>query len=203
MEIELSDYFKSDYRKAYLFDNNKGRRVVELIPKNKNQKKRFIVYAKYLWISENKKEVPEGMQVDHIDNNPRNDTIDNLQILTPKENTQKYYRAFPPNPKIELKCPICGKIFYREYRFRNRVENGRTTCSRKCMGVLFSIRMKGKTPMAKNIKKAVIAINIKTKEKKRYESTLATKIDGFSQQCVSKCCNGKLKTYKGFYWRFE
>ena len=34
-------------------------------------------------------EVPEGMVVDHIDNNSMNNWIDNLQLLTPIENIRK------------------------------------------------------------------------------------------------------------------
>lgn len=57
MKIEVSEYFKDEYRAAYLFKNNKNRNVVELVHKNstkENQIKRFISYAKYLWISNNK-----------------------------------------------------------------------------------------------------------------------------------------------------
>ena len=35
--------------------------------------------------------VPEGMDVDHIDNNPHNNALDNLQLLTRKENIAKRY----------------------------------------------------------------------------------------------------------------
>ena len=34
-------------------------------------------------------EVPEGYVVDHIDNNPLNNNLDNLQLLTPRENLVK------------------------------------------------------------------------------------------------------------------
>ena len=37
-------------------------------------------------------EVPEGMQVDHIDNNPSNNSLDNLQLLTPSENCKKKFK---------------------------------------------------------------------------------------------------------------
>lgn len=32
---------------------------------------------------------PEGMQVDHIDNNPENNMLSNLQYVTPKQNTNR------------------------------------------------------------------------------------------------------------------
>lgn len=36
-----------------------------------------------------KGEIPEKMKIDHIDGNPRNNLISNLQVLSPQENTQK------------------------------------------------------------------------------------------------------------------
>jgi hypothetical protein len=33
-------------------------------------------------------EIPDGMQVDHIDGNPSNSRIDNLRVVTPKENSR-------------------------------------------------------------------------------------------------------------------
>ena len=38
-----------------------------------------------------KGEIPVDKEVDHIDNNKKNNSISNLQLLTPKENTRKSY----------------------------------------------------------------------------------------------------------------
>ena len=35
-------------------------------------------------------DIPEGKQIDHIDSNTSNNTVENLQILTPRENIQKF-----------------------------------------------------------------------------------------------------------------
>ena len=42
----------------------------------------------YVW---HKGDIPEGMVVDHIDNNPFNNSVENLQLLTPEENLAKRY----------------------------------------------------------------------------------------------------------------
>lgn len=42
----------------------------------------------YAWFKE---DIPEGMVIDHIDNNPFNNWIENLQMLTPDENLQKRF----------------------------------------------------------------------------------------------------------------
>lgn len=46
----------------------------------------------YVW---HKGDIPEGMEVDHIDNNQFNNHIDNLQLLTPEENRAKRFADHP------------------------------------------------------------------------------------------------------------
>lgn len=49
-----------------------------------------------IWIWHNGS-IPDGLQVDHIDADKRNNRIDNLQLLTPSENTAKHYAANKPS----------------------------------------------------------------------------------------------------------
>lgn len=136
MKIEVTDYFKGEYRAAYLFKNNKNRNVVELVHKNStktNPIKRFISYAKYLWISDNRKEVPEGYEVDHINDDGTDDRIENLQLLTKAENIRKSF-LYRPRQKSVLICPVCNKEFEKENRFLNRCNNP-NCCSRRCSGL--------------------------------------------------------------------
>ena len=136
MKIEVSDYFKGDYRAAYLFKNNKNRNVVELVHKNstkENPIKRFISYAKYLWISYNKQEVPEGYEVDHINEDGTDDRIENLQLLTKRENIQKARNLHPKQVSI-LVCPVCNKEFTTDTRFVGRYSQP-TCCCRRCSGL--------------------------------------------------------------------
>lgn len=37
-------------------------------------------------------EIPEGLEVDHIDGNPSNNSLSNLQLLSRRDNNQKYNR---------------------------------------------------------------------------------------------------------------
>ena len=37
-------------------------------------------------------DIPEGLEIDHIDGNPRNNTLSNLQLLSRRDNTDKYNR---------------------------------------------------------------------------------------------------------------
>lgn len=54
----------------------------------------------YVW---NRADKPQGMVVDHIDNNPRNNDISNLQCITPGENLAKERTNWNT---YELKCKL-------------------------------------------------------------------------------------------------
>lgn len=66
--------------------------------------------------------------VDHIDNNPSNNTLANLQILTPGQNRRK---NAAPMAVVQLQCMVCGNRFFREAH-RVHKDVMRTNCSRSC-----------------------------------------------------------------------
>jgi hypothetical protein len=55
------------------------------------QAKSFLIHR--LVYSTFKGEIPEGLDVDHIDNNRSNNMIDNLQLLTHAENNRKAHKG--------------------------------------------------------------------------------------------------------------
>ena len=75
-------------------------------------------------------------EVDHIDNNALNDDINNLQLLSAKENRKKQ-SLNSSHVNVKLKCPMCGKVFVR-IKGITHLTKGRktnyTTCSRSCGG---------------------------------------------------------------------
>lgn len=84
-------------------------------------------------------------QVDHIDNDKLNDTISNLQILTPRENNiKKNEHLGIKSQNIDLICPICGVEFSRTPRqVRYKIVKGKLiTCSRVCGGKMSHITAK-------------------------------------------------------------
>ena len=54
-------------------------------------------------------EIPAGYEIHHIDGNPANNDISNLQMLTKDEHTRTHAKA--KEQKI-YRCEFCGKIFY-------------------------------------------------------------------------------------------
>jgi hypothetical protein len=105
------------------------------------QYSRYLYYI-YLWAGFGEL-IPDGLEVDHIDNDPHNDTLINFQLLTDAENSRKY-AAFSGFVLVILKCPICRKTFSRE-RIETQKAHGFLRriccCSLNCQNTLRSIRL--------------------------------------------------------------
>ena len=57
-------------------------------------------------------ECPVGYQVDHIDGNCKNNTLENVQYLTPKENMLKA-KPYKPYTKFSDKDILAIRVFYK------------------------------------------------------------------------------------------
>ena len=138
MKIQL-EYPFNDYI-GYIVKNPECRKNICLIPLDKTKKRTTISYARYLVSVSEKRILSKKEQVDHIDGNKSNDVISNLQILSAKENTAKYFVQSNKTIKmVKLECPNCGTIFERQIRQTHLQKNGcYTSCSRKCSYVILS-----------------------------------------------------------------
>lgn len=70
--------------------------------------------------------------VDHIDGRSKNDSIDNLQLLSLEDNIRK---AISPAKVLDVKCANCSKIFSRLRRIElKRIREGRKGpfCDQSC-----------------------------------------------------------------------
>lgn len=100
-----------------------------------NGKKTTISYPKWIMQQHLGRKLEDWETIDHIDNNPKNNKIKNLQILSRKENALKSVKYAE---KIELKCKCCGVLFFRrkakeQYERNIRSKDG-PFCSKKCVG---------------------------------------------------------------------
>jgi len=88
-----------------------------------------ISYPKYLYEKHYNVEVVELMTVDHIDGNPNNNAITNLQLLTRVDNIKK---SATGSTKVYLKCWACQKVFERLAAQARRTAGQRDFCSNSC-----------------------------------------------------------------------
>lgn len=62
---------------------------------NSKKERTTISYARYLMSVKLNRFLDRNEEVDHIDNDKTNDSIENLQILSSKENKEKFLRTLP------------------------------------------------------------------------------------------------------------
>lgn len=91
-------------------------------------------YARYLMEQHLGRELLPTEAVDHIDNNPMNDRIENYQILTPAENVKKSAKG---RTMVNFVCPTCANQFQKELRHANlsKKRGAPSYCSRRCSTV--------------------------------------------------------------------
>lgn len=76
-------------------------------------------------------------QVDHINENKSDDRLENLQVLTRKQNNSKHVKSTGKTAKWRyLLCPVCGSCFSRRsHRIDGKIKQGKVPCcSRQCGG---------------------------------------------------------------------
>ena len=152
-EIILEKPFSLLYNKGYIFIRPDNRKYIQLYNSNTNNK--MLSYARYLMGVKLGYEVPSEFEVDHIDNNPFNDSIENLQLLSKVENIKKYeYNKkisegnknffcnsncrihFKQRNNKSVSCACCNKELEQneiEYKIiNNKTKEEKYYCSRKC-----------------------------------------------------------------------
>lgn len=132
MKIKLEEPFKSKWKFGYLRESKiDGRKRVDLF--NSNSDRTTISYARYMMTVHLGSEIPEGYEVDHIDEDNTNDVLNNLQLLTEEEHRMKNSKRQKTGRNVvTLICPVCGIEFYRE---RRHVKVANPKCSRRCNGL--------------------------------------------------------------------
>lgn len=89
MLIDLEEPFKSQWRNGYLRQEADGRKYLSLY--NEPGVQTSISYARYLVACKLGFHIPDGYEVDHINDDKTDDSLENLQILTAEENVFKQH----------------------------------------------------------------------------------------------------------------
>ena len=65
-----------------------------------------------------KGEIPEGLEIDHIDNNRKNNSLSNLQLVTRAENNKlRFVRGFKSTGNKRNYLSVFGKLYYEKYGY--------------------------------------------------------------------------------------
>ena len=134
MKRVVAEYPYDDYYLYIVFHKNEGRQYANLVPIDESSglKRKTISYARYLMSVKERRILNENEHVDLRDNNKINDDINNLQILTPRENKIKEVKR-RGTKMVVLKCPYCGTIFEKPRGKTFLVKGGHyAACSKKC-----------------------------------------------------------------------
>jgi len=140
--IETEPPFKNWKVLGPYASNNGTRRLVHLV--RPDGSKIGISYARFLVCKREGRLLTKCEVVDHIDENPLNDSLDNLQILSYRENILK---SRPARQILTLNCPECAETFEREKRQLNTQKGGQFNfCSLSCAAIFRRNRRKRKEP---------------------------------------------------------
>lgn len=113
---------------------NKGRRYVNI--RRDDGSKTSMLYSRYIYEA-TYGSIPEGMQVDHIDEDKTNDAIENLQLLTSSDNLRKNIAVRPREELVTFTCPQCGNEatkLARNVRANQKKGHAGPFCGRTCAG---------------------------------------------------------------------
>ena len=159
-KLQLEYPWTKYYTKGGVYLNNKTKR--KYVKLWGNGKECGTSYARYLYTVHLGEMIPDHLEVDHINNNPFDDRIDNFQLLSPKENKDKFIEFNSKTiikrrkiyierlskkmqkkltydvktARVLIECTVCKKKHLVNYgSFRRRVNVEKRTdfyCSTEC-----------------------------------------------------------------------
>jgi hypothetical protein len=124
--------FKDYYLYGPYFHQKQGRYYVNLIPIDNELNRTSMSLSRYKMSVYLKRILDLDEEVDHMDEDKSNDSIDNLQILTPQENHLKTHGSVS---LADVICAECGKVFSIKPKIlRDRAKRRKypPCCSRSC-----------------------------------------------------------------------
>lgn len=109
--VKSLNYHRENKEKI-MIGNKVGRGYKRVLLSKNGKTKNFLIHR--LVYTAFVGNVPDGFQIDHRDNNPENNRLDNLQLLTVSENIKKIYIDNPNLRYVnatKIKCIETNQIF--------------------------------------------------------------------------------------------
>lgn len=150
------------------------------VKKQKNYKCNFL--HQYIWMVANGSDIPEGYEIHHIDRNPSNNSIYNLELVEKTEHRKEHHK---------------GKKLSDKHR-KIISENNKTRIIRDDTRKLISEIQLNNPSKSKKVAQYTLDGELV----KVWESTNECGRNGFNQGNVSACCRGERNTHKGFIWKY-
>lgn len=124
---EQAEYPFEEYTLYKVYHKKLDRMMAQLV--NGNISRTTMSYSRYLMSVHLGRILEKDEHVDHLNNDRTDDRIENFQLLTPEENSEKYHKLNPAT-YTEFICPICATVFKKTLqRAWGKVD---PCCSKKC-----------------------------------------------------------------------
>lgn len=140
-KIRLEEPFASAYKFGYIVTNKENRRHVILY--NSDKDRSTISYARYLYSVHLGRFLTKDEQVDHINNDKTDDSLENLQILSVKSNNRKQANL-KGYQIVNYICPVCTSAFMRRKGASNKVPSKMgelMACSKNCRRLFYKLNL--------------------------------------------------------------
>jgi len=129
--MNIKTEFPYNEYKGYIVINKENRRHVCLVHTITKQRT-TTSYARYLISVKEGRILTNLEEVDHINGDKTDDSLDNLQILSKNENIRKSF-SHRSRKMVEMTCPNCNEIFSKPLNCTHLQKKGKyTSCSSKC-----------------------------------------------------------------------
>lgn len=160
------------FGKERILKSSKSRYGYLIVSPCKEGKKKSFRVHRLVWEAFYGK-IPDGMEIDHIDGNKLNNSVDNLRCVTSKENKN--------NPITKKKLVETIVKLYQNLKWRKKVTDA----------------------VKKANSKPVNQYTVDWKFMRTWNSALVAQRElGISQSSISACCLGKRKSAGGFNWKY-